>query len=318
MINFMSEKKLLSIIIPAFNEEKNIEYIYSKINKLFNDKIKKYNYEIIFINDGSIDNTWKIIKNICKNDISVKWINLSKNFWKEIALTVWVEKSKWHMIVTLDADWQMDIDILPEFIKQWEDWCDIVYWIRIKITRTIFRKLTSFIFNTMMSIISDLKFDDTITDFILIDRKVISHLLKYEDKNRIFRWIVLSLWFKKWKVYYKALDRLNWKSSLSYTKLYKLAIDSITSFSIFPLKSIWYLWIFITILSIWLLCFMFISKFLLWNPLYITNIAFFVIFNLLLSWITLIWLWIIAIYIASIKTEVTKRPLYITKDEINF
>ena len=169
-----------------------------------------------------------------------------------------------------------------------------------------------------MTKISDIKFESWLTDFMLIDRKVVDYFLKYEDKNRIFRWIILSLWFAKKWVYFVEPERVNWSTKWSFSKLTKLAVDSITSFTIFPLKFIWYFWIFIMFLSSVVLISMFVSRFFLWNPYAITNSAFLIVSNVFLSWITLTWLGIVAIYIAKIHWEVVGKPLYIVKDKINF
>ena len=258
------DKKLISIIAPAYNEELNIEKFYNEFLNFFAKIWDKYDYEIIFVNDWSLDNTWSKIFQLSLQDKKVKAISFSRNFWKEIALTAWVEYSQWDVILTTDVDLQRPMEIINDY------------------------------------------------------RKVIDYFLKYEDKNRIFRWIILSLWFAKKWVYFVEPERVNWSTKWSFSKLTKLAVDSITSFTIFPLKFIWYFWIFIMFLSSVVLISMFVSRFFLWNPYAITNSAFLIVSNVFLSWITLTWLGIVAIYIAKIHWEVVGKPLYIVKDKINF
>ena len=312
------DKKLISIIAPAYNEELNIEKFYNEFLNFFAKIWDKYDYEIIFVNDWSLDNTWSKIFQLSLQDKKVKAISFSRNFWKEIALTAWVEYSQWDVILTTDVDLQRPMEIINDFIKNWEEWIDISYWIRTEMNRWFFRKFCSSIFNYLMTKISDIKFESWLTDFMLIDRKVIDYFLKYEDKNRIFRWIILSLWFAKKWVYFVEPERVNWSTKWSFSKLTKLAVDSITSFTIFPLKFIWYFWIFIMFLSSVVLISMFVSRFFLWNPYAITNSAFLLVSNVFLSCITLTWLGIVAIYIAKIHWEVVGKPLYIVKDKINF
>ena len=304
------DKKLISIIAPAYNEELNIEKFYNEFLNFFAKIWDKYDYEIIFVNDWSLDNTWSKIFQLSLQDKKVKAISFSRNFWKEIALTAWVEYSQWDVILTTDVDLQRPMEIINDFIKNWEEWIDISYWIRTEMNR--------WFFNYLMTKISDIKFESWLTDFMLIDRKVVDYFLKYEDKNRIFRWIILSLWFAKKWVYFVEPERVNWSTKWSFSKLTKLAVDSITSFTIFPLKFIWYFWIFIMFLSSVVLISMFVSRFFLWNPYAITNSAFLIVSNVFLSWITLTWLGIVAIYIAKIHWEVVGKPLYIVKDKINF
>lgn len=311
-------KKLISFVVPAYREEKNISLFYDEFKKTFTNLQEKYDYELIFVNDGSPDETWAEILKICEIDENVKGINLSRNFWKEIALSAWVENAAWDAVVTTDADWQRPIYTIKTFILNWEDWNEIVYWVRKQMNRNFFRKILSSIFNKLMTKMSEVEFESWVTDFMLIDRKVIDYFLKYEDKNRIFRWIILSLWFAKKWVYFVEPERVNWSTKWSFSKLTKLAVDSITSFTIFPLKFIWYFWIFIMFLSSVVLISMFVSRFFLWNPYAITNSAFLIVSNVFLSWITLTWLGIVAIYIAKIHWEVVGKPLYIVKDKINF
>lgn len=311
-------KKLISFVVPAYREEKNIPLFYDEFKKTFVNLQEKYDYELIFVNDWSPDKTWEEILKLCKIDENVKGINLSRNFWKEIALSAWVENAAWDAVVTTDADWQRPMHIIKTFILNWEDWNEIVYWVRKQMNRNFFRKILSGIFNKLMTKISEVEFESWVTDFMLIDRKVVNYFTKYCDKNRIFRWIILSLGFSKQKVYFVEPPRKHWSTQWQISKLFKLATDSVTSFSIFPLKFIWYLWIFIVFFSFWLLTFMTISRFFMGNPYWITNSAFFIISNVFLSGITLSWLWIIALYIAKIHSEVLWRPLYIVDKKVNF
>lgn len=312
----MKNKQLISLVIPAYKEEKNIPLIYKEIQDTLVG-IKKYDFEIIFVNDGSPDGTWFEIEKLCISDKKVKGVNLSRNFGKEIALTAWVEKSNWDAVITMDADWQRPAKLIVDLIEKWEVWNQIVYWVRTKMERWFFRLFASNLFNKIMQIISELDFDTAITDFMIIDRKVINYFIKYEDKNRIFRWIILSIGFKQDKIFFEEPARIHWDTWWGFKQLYKLAIDSITSFSLYPLRLIWHVWIFIVISSFCLLNFMIVTRFIMDDPFDITNTAFFVVSNLFLSWVTLCWLWIMAIYIASIHTEVIKKPLYMVSETKN-
>ena len=310
-------KKLISIVLPAYQEEQNISYIYNELLNVIHS-LSVYDFEIIFVNDGSTDRTWNEIEKFCEQDNKVKWVNLSRNFGKEIALSAWVEHTFWDAVITMDSDWQRPVSVIKEFLEKWESGTDIVYGVRINMRRSLYRKIASNAFNAIMRILSNVTFESASTDFMLLDRKVVTELEKHRDKNRIFRWLVLSLGFRQSKVYFEEPSRKYGVSGWGIQKLYKLAIDSITSFSILPLKLIGYLGIFIILLSIGLLSFMTISRFFLGNPLAITNTAFFVVSNLFLSGITLVWLGVMAIYIARIHEEVIKKPLYTTQKTLNF
>lgn len=169
-----------------------------------------------------------------------------------------------------------------------------------------------------MRLISTVKFDSAVTDFMLLDRKILPHLLQYRNKNIIFRWVVLDLWFKINKVFFEEPERLNWDSKFWFLKLWKLAIDSIINFSIFPLRFLAYFGFFITVGSFILGNFMFFSRFIFDDPFHITNTAFLVVFNLFFSGVTLTALGIVWFYVANIHEQVIWRPLYIVKDKLNF
>lgn len=313
------EKKLISLVIPAYREENNISLIYQELNKVLNKVSDKYDYEIIFINDGSPDNTWEEISKVCEFDYKVKWIDLSRNFGKEIALTSWIEESLWDAIITLDCDWQHPVEKIPEFIEEWEKWYQIVYNKRPNTKwASILKKFSSKIFYSIFNTFSEFKLEPWTTDYRILDRVVVNYYLKFSEKNRLYRWLIDWLWFNKKALVFDASERFTWWVwSYSYKSLFNLAVNSMTSFSLFPLKLVWYLWILITFLSTVLLFIVIWDK-LLYNIFTFSNIAIVIVLNTILMWIVMSSLWLIALYIARIHEEVLWRPMYIIKDKVNF
>lgn len=311
-------KKLISIVLPCYKEEKNISLVYSELNKYL-ENLPDYNFEIIFVNDWSPDNTWEEIVKICEKDENVRGINLSRNFWKEIALTAWIEESTWDAVITLDWDWQHPIEKIWEFLEYWEKWYDMIYNKRPKIEGSSFiKKMSSKIFYKVYNSLSDFKLEEFTTDYRLLDRKLVENFKKFWEKNRMYRWLTDWMWFKKKWLIFNAKERLDWwKSTYSYKALYKLAINSLTSFSVFPLRLIWYLWFFMTFFSSILFLFVIFDKFL-FNNFHFSNIAIILLVNTILIWIVLMTLWVIALYIAKIHEEVQGRPIYIIQDKLNF
>lgn len=311
-------KKLISIVLPSYMEEKNISIIYKELQKILSKIGEKYDYEIIYVNDWSLDNTWLEIVKICDVDKNVIWINFSRNFGKEIALTAWVEKSSWDAVITIDVDWQHPVSKIPEFIEKWEEWYEIVYNQRPKIKwASIFKKFSSWFFYKVFNTISDVKMQPWTTDYRLIDKKVVKIFLNFTERNRLYRWIVDIIWFNKYCLVFDALPNPEWRApSYNYKKLYTLAVNSLTSFSVFPLKIVGYMWFLITFFSILLLIVMFFDKIWILN-LQFSNLAIVVVLNTILIWIVLMSLWLMALYIARIHEEVIWRPLYIIRDEIN-
>ena len=312
-------KKLISIILPSYNEEKNISLIYQELKKVLWTINEKYDYEIIFVNDGSKDNTWGEIEKLALKDKNVKWINLSRNFGKEIAISAGIENAKWDAVITIDWDWQHPVEQIPNFILEWEKWYQVVYNKRPKIDWASFiKKLSSKIFYKIFNMMSDFKLEPWTTDYRLLDRKVVDYFVKFWEKNRLYRWLTDWMWFDKKALVFDAKKRLDWwEWTYNYKNLYKLAVNSLTSFSLFPLKIVWYLWVFITLISTILFIIILADKLAILHYNF-SNLAIVVVLNTMLMWIVLISLWFIAHYIWKIHEEVLGRPMYIVQDRINF
>lgn len=324
---FLKNKKLISIVIPAYNEEKNIALIIRQIVPILESLNKKtafewqkneYEYEIIFVNDWSKDWTWNSVLELSKQNLKIKWVNFSRNFGKEVALSAWLEYANWDVVITLDADWQHPVIRIPDFLQKWEDGYDIVYNIRPKTKwSNFFKMISSKIFYLIYNNLSNLKLETWITDYRLLDKKVVKIFLSFKEKNRIYRWIIDYMWFKKIALTFDALERMEWEASYSLSKLIKLAIDSVTSFSIKPLNSlltIWWIMIIFGLLGYVLLVLHFfginIIESSVENTIIISNVFFF--------WIIMWWLWLVGLYIWNIHEEVKQRPLFIVDESANF
>jgi len=288
----MNEKELISIIVPVYNEEKNIVPFHAEIAGVFSD-LPDYDFEIIFINDGSKDNSILEINRIAESDKRIRILDFSRNFGKEIAMTAGCHFAKGGAAITMDADLQHPPELISEFIKKWREGNEVVYTIRRKNKgASLTKKITSKMYWWLFDKISSVQTEPHSTDFRLIDKKVIETFKKFPERGRIFR------------------------ATYSYGKLFRLAINSITAFSLLPLRLAGYLGIIITSISFILLLIMAITE--IFNKLFFTVMAFVVVGNTLLIGIVLVCLGFIALYIARIHDEVTGRPLYIIRNKINF
>lgn len=311
--------KLISLVIPAYREEKNISLLYQELQTTLSKLKGKFDFEIIFVNDGSPDATWFEIEKLCARDTQVKGINLSRNFGKEIALTAGIEHSLWNAVITLDGDGQHPVEKIPDFLREWESGYDIVYNKRPKIEgASIFKKLSSRLFYMIFNSLSEFSLESDTTDYRLLDRKVVVYFLKFTERNRLYRGIIDWIGFEKKALIFDAKTRLDSTNSASYSfkKLFKLAMDSITSFSVVPLKLVGYLWVIMTLLSSLLFIFVIIDKFTI-DKFNFSNIAAIMLVNTTLIGIVLMSLGLIALYIARIHEEVQGRPMYIVKDRKN-
>jgi len=315
-LNNIIVRAKLTIIVPAYNESKNIIPFYNAVCNVI-DKVTNYEWEIVFINDGSIDNTWEIITTVANNDYKVKGINLSRNFGKEMALTAGAETiEQTDAVIIMDADLQHPPELIPELIKQWECGYQIVATKRIAIKYSWIRELGSRFFYYFMRLISEIQLEPKTTDYRLLDKQVLNVLKTFEEKTRFFRGLIDWMGFRKTYINFSAPERQNGESTFKLKDLTKLAINSLTSFSLAPLRLCGYIGIIVLFASGFLMTYMLISQFFM-APIY-TPLAYFVVFNTILFGVVLSALGMLALYIGHIHTEVIRRPLYIIQEKLGF
>ena len=309
--------QLISIVIPVLCEENNIQNLYKQLEKVTKD-MQRYNWEYIFVDDGSTDGSFDELQKLADADKKVKVLNFSRNFGKEIALSAGVEAALGSAVITMDADLQHPPELIPDMIKKWEEGIDVVATLRKRIERQSFlRKVSSRLFYWMMKKISTVEMVSQSTDFRLIDRKVVDIFRTIGEKSRMYRGIIDWMGFKKEYLEFDADARVEGNPGYSYKKLFTLAINSITSYSLFPLKIAGFLGIIITFFSGILLLIIFPTRFLFHSP-YFSPLSIVAVSNTFLIGIVLICLGLIALYIGNIHKEVANRPLYIVRDRLNF
>lgn len=308
--------KTLSIIVPAYNEEKNIRPFYDAFKGVFQSLESKYQYELIFVNDGSVDHTDDEIGKIVATDDRVRYIDFSRNFGKEIATTAGINLCSGDACMILDADLQHPVELIPDFVKKWEEGFEVVVGIREKSKSDSWIKiLGGKVFYWLLNQIADTKIIPNATDFRLLDRVVIDEFNHFSEAKRLTRGLIDWLGFKRAYITFQANDRLHGTASYSIWKLAKLALHSFMSLSLFPLKVAGYIGIFITTLSFISGSYIFIGKYFFhwyWALTFSDSedLAIFIVF---LVGILLMSIGLISIYIANIHEEVIKRPLYVMR-----
>jgi glycosyltransferase involved in cell wall biosynthesis len=308
--------KTLSVIVPAYNEEKNIRPFYDKFKGVFQAIENNYEYELIFVNDGSEDHTNDEIEKIVKEDNRVKYIDFSRNFGKEIATTAGINLCTGDACMILDADLQHPVELIPDFVRKWEEGFEVVIGIREKSKSDSWIKiLGGKVFYWMLNAIADTKIIPNATDFRLLDRAVIDEFNHFSETKRLTRGLIDWLGFKRAYITFQANDRLHGTASYSIWKLAKLALHSFMSLSLLPLKVAGYIGIFITTLSFISGSYIFIGKYFFnwyWALTFSDSedLAIFIVF---LVGILLMSIGLISIYIANIHEEVIKRPLYVMR-----
>lgn len=303
----MPEK--LSIVIPAYNEEKNIFFIYKKLK----DSLKEFKYEVIFVDDGSNDNTFDKIKELSEEYDNISGLSFSRNFGKEAAILAGLKESKSDLVVVIDADLQHPPEVIPEMVKGViDEGYDIVTTKRIsRKGEPYFKSLMSRRFYKLMRRLSDTKIVDGAQDFRIMTRQVVTSVLELDEYHRfskgIFNWVGYDVKY----IEINSFKRNKGKSSWSFWSLFKYAIEGVVSFSTTPLK-------FATVLGsvISLLSFLYLIQIIIEvvifgkvTPGYASIIA----VVLFLGGIQLLSLGIIGEYVSRTYMQVKKRPHYFIK-----
>ena len=232
----MNQKKLISICVPVLNEESNIKLLYEQLTKVINDEKDKYNFEIIFTDNHSTDNTWELIKAISIKDSMVKGLRFSRNFGFQRSILFNYQNSKGDAVVQIDADLQDPPHIIQDFLRKWEDGFLVVYGVRKtrkeNVLLTSFRKFGYW----LIDFLSDHPIPRNAGDFRLMDRLVLEELLKFKDYSPYIRGSISWLGFKQIGVDYNRQARSRGKSKFSLFQLTKLGLDGLFNNSIVPLR----------------------------------------------------------------------------------
>lgn len=310
----MDEKILCSIIIPAYNEELVVQETYKRLKTVM-DSINEP-YELIFVNDGSKDNTAAIIRKLCETDERVKLVDFSRNFGHQLASTAGMDYSSGDTVVLIDADLQDPPELIPEMIRKWREGYEVVYGVRIKrIGETFFKKLTAKLFYRFMKSMTEVDMPLDTGDFRLIDRKVCNALKTANEKNRYIRGLISWLGFKQIGIEYVRDKRFAGETKYPLKKMIKFAFDGITSFSYKPLKLATYFGTVISGLSFLYLLVVLFQR--LFTDDTVAGWASILAVSLFFNGIILIILGIIGEYIGRIYDEVKGRPLYIVRETVN-
>ena len=306
---------MLSIIIPVFNEEKNIAEMYRRLNDV--KKQLDMPVEIIFVNDGSKDASEEKVLQIREKDSTIKLLSFSRNFGHQIAVSAGLDHVSGEATVIIDADLQDPPEVILNLVEKWKEGYEVVYAQRIKRDgETFFKKYTAWLFYRVINKIAGINIPVDTGDFRLIDKKVVENLRKIHERNRFLRGLVTWVGFKQIAVPYERNARFAGTTKYPLKKMVRFAFDAITSFSHSPLQIATYLGFFISsfafLASIYFLYLRFFTS--ISTPGFTTLI----LAILFLGGIQLITLGIIGEYIGRIYDETKARPLYVISEKIGF
>ena len=301
----------LSVVIPVFNEEKNISTIYNRCVSVAN-AISDY-FEIIFVNDGSKDDSFQLIHQLAKQDSRVKYISLSRNFGHQIAVSAGLDICVGNYAVIIDADLQDPPEIINDLYAKAKEGFDVVYAKRnIRKGETLFKTITAKFFYRILTKITSINIPLDTGDFRIISRKVINVLKQMPEQQKFLRGQIAWVGFNQASVSYNRDERADGKSSYTIRKMVRLAFDGITSFSNLPLRIATIAGFLVSGITFCVAMYALYARFI--SRDYVPGWTSIIISVLFIGGVQLISIGIIGEYISRISSNVRNRPLYVISD----
>lgn len=300
--------KLITIVIPCYNEEEVLPYFYEQLSDTI-DSIKNYDFELLFVNDGSKDKTINVLEKYSKMDSRVKYVDLSRNFGKEIGMLAGMDYAQGDALIIMDADLQHPPEKIVEMIEWWEKGYDDVYTVRLNREESYFKKLTSKLYYKLLQKVTEENVYPNSGDFRLLDRKCVDALISMRETERYTKGMYGWIGFKKKKLTYQEQERVAGETKWHFRQLFKLAIDGITSYSTIPLRISSILGMFISFIA-FIFLLIEIVKILVSGP-EVAGYGTLLAGVLFMGGIQLISLGIIGEYLSRIFIETKERPPYL-------
>lgn len=307
-------KKILSIVVPTYNEEKNIEYAYHELKKILL-ALPRYDYEVIFVDNFSTDRSRELIRRLTKKDLKVTGIFLSRNFTSEYSSYAAMKQAIGDAVTVVDCDLQDPPQVIPKFIKEWENGCQVVIGVRTKINDTPMMTIIRKLFYTLFKKLANIDMPLNAGSFCLLDRKAINAINSLPEKNRFFRGLRAWVGFKVSQVGYERQARKYDKSKNNLFDYVRDAQRGLLGFSFIPLDIIISLGLMLTVLSFIFIAIYLLTVIFFGNPIQasipiILSIFFF-------GGMQILAISVVGKYIQIIFEEVKGRPPYIIEEIIN-
>ena len=308
----VASQKKLSVIIPTYNEEENIQPLFERLVNVVS-LLDMESVELVFVNDGSADNTLSAIKQLPQDKVTVKYIDLSRNFGHQVAVTAGLDHCIGDLIVIIDADLQDPPELIAEMLDKADQGYDVVYARRVaRKGESVLKRSTASLFYRILARITSIDIPLDTGDFRVISRRVVEALKQMPEREKFLRGQIAWIGFNQTYVEYERNERLAGNTGYTWRKMLRLAVDGITSFSNFPLKMATISGFVMSFVSFLLMLYALYSRFVLkvYEPGW-TSLMLSVLF---IGGIQLVSIGIIGEYVGRISNNVKQRPLYIIKD----
>ena len=304
--------KKISIIIPAYNEEESLPMLRDRIEKLMNS-MENYDFEILFVNDGSKDKTIEIIKKMREEDTRFNYVDFSRNFGKEIAMIAGLDYATGDCVIFMDADLQDPPELIPELVKYWEQGYDDVYAKRrSRKGETWLKKFTSKMYYKVLQKTTRIEIQKDTGDFRLLDRRCVNALKKLRESERNTKSMFSWIGYKKKEVLYDRDPRIAGTTKWNYIKLIDLAIDGITSFTTSPLRLSTYIAIPTFLVLFAYFIYVIVKCFVIKQA--IQAFQAIILLILFFSGVQILLFGIVGEYLGRIFNETKNRPLYLVNE----
>lgn len=303
---------IITVLIPCYNEEKNIDILYNRLTKVLYD-LSNYSFNILLINDGSSDNTLEKMQALHKLDKRVSYLSLSRNFGKENAMLAGLDFAKGDAVIILDADLQDPPELIPKMIEEWERGYDDVYARRrSRAGETWFKKTSAHWYYRVLQKFADIDIPADVGDFRLLDRQAVDALCSLRERQRYTKGLFSWIGYNKKELLFDREPRASGNSKMNLFKLFGLAVDGITSFSVAPLRLATILGFFISTIAFVYLVFVIVKTLLFGDP--VAGYPSMISIILFMGGIQLIVLGIIGEYVGRIFYEAKRRPDYLVSE----
>jgi len=304
-----------SFVVPAFNEEANIIALYDRIKELI--KSHDSTWELIFINDGSVDRTLHVLNELSSKDKNVKFINLSRNFGHQAALSAGLKYASGEAVISMDCDLQDPPEVIEKMIEEWKKGSEIVYARRMNYRKDNFiKKAGSKLYYRIMGKFTRIDIPKNVGDFRLVDKRVLKEINQMPEHSRYLRGMVAWTGFKNTFVDYHRPDREKGESGYSLGKLARLGMDGVFNFSMLPLRLGFLLGFISMIAGFGLLIYQVLDVAI--NGVYYHLYKWLMVVLFIFMGFMFMLFWVIGEYIGKIYDDVRKRPLYVISEKKNF
>lgn len=301
----------LSIVVPIFNESSNILTLHERLHQVLDNL--QFEYELIFINDGSKDNSLELLTHLARLDQRVKYIDFSRNFGHQIAVSAGLHYAKGEKVVIIDADLQDPPELIVDLWNKSKEGYEVVYAKRIaRKGETWLKKHTARLFYRILKAITNIDIPLDTGDFRIMDRKVVDILNTMPEKHKFLRGQIAWVGFQQVCIEYERAERQSGASGYTYQKMMRFALDGITAFSDLPLKIVTWFGFLVSFVAFLVILFAFYSRFITQD--YEKGWTSIMVSVLFIGGIQMIAIGIIGEYLSRMNSDIRKRPLYIIKD----